>query len=307
MLSTFAHRLLLVLALASTLAAPAAAQSAKPDFSGWQILLDRYAMRLGGKGQPLDTRFDYEQLFVDEDVWHTGQSQRLMAIRRQLLATPPSGLAERDRLAWAINTYNFLVVERATLHLLVPGAKFVRYRSVSEMIYSVGGFFDAPAVQIEGRDYSIGEFERVFVFGDSTPVDASRAKAADPRIAFALCPASMGGPPLAMRAFRAESLETQLDGAARTALALPRFVHYDETVRALEVSEFFHTNRVDYDGAAGVVRFLERFGPAPVRNGIHRDKLTTVARYAAMDGKLNQFERPKSKPPLEGAPPAAKG
>jgi len=99
MLSTFAHRLLLVLALASTLAAPAAAQSAKPDFSGWQILLDRYAMRLGGKGQPLDTRFDYEQLFVDEDVWHTGQSQRLMAILPNPPLTPDQvELLKRDNV-----------------------------------------------------------------------------------------------------------------------------------------------------------------------------------------------------------------
>jgi len=284
-------------------AAPALAQA--PDHSGWQMLLDRYLFRMGdGKKQPAETRFDYEQLYVDEDIWTRKSSERLERIRGQLLSVTPSALDERARLAWAINTYNFLVVERATLMLLVPGRQFQRYDSVEQMSSPDGRFFDAQVATIEGRSYSMAEFERRFVYGDSTPLIEPRRQANDPRLMFALCRGSVGGPPLAPRAYRPESLEVQLDRATRTALALPFMAASDASGRHLLVSNYLGERLLDFGGtSSGILPFLEKHGPPALRSFLRRQKPADVTRFTKVDPTLNQFLRPKPAPPAPAPTP----
>ena len=293
------HALLAVLSIALLQAAaadPARAQG--PDYSGWQSLLDRYVVRLEGKNQPADTRFDYEQLYVDEGIWTKHRSERLELVHAQLFAVSPSALDDRERLTWAINAYNFLVIERATLLLLVPRRKFQRYDAVTQMSSADGSFFEAQVAQVEGRGYSMAEFERRFVYGDSTPMIEPRRVAADPRRMFALCRGSLGGPPLAPRAFRPESLEVQLDLATRTALAISRTASVDPASKKLLVSDYLGERLVDFGGTpAGVVPFVTKYGPPALRSAIKREKLTDVARFTPVDPLLNQFLRPKPPPP----------
>jgi hypothetical protein len=281
---------------------PARAQS--PDYSGWQSLLDRYIVRLGGKNQPAETRFDYEQLYVDEGIWTKKRSPRLEAVHAQLFSVTPSAMDERARLAWAINAYNFLVVERATMLLLVPRRQFQRYESVAQMSSGDGSFFEVLVAQVEGRSCSMAEFERRFVYGDTTPMLEPRRIAADPRLMFALCRGSVGGPSLPVRAFRPESLEVQLDHATRAALALPRMASLDPGHRKLLVSNYLGERLVDFGGTPeGIVPFLVKFGPSSLRSGIKREKLTGVARFTPVDPTLNQFLRPKPPPPAPAAKP----
>lgn len=282
--------------IAACAAAPARAQA--PDYSGWQSLLDRYVVRLEGKNQPADTRFDYEQLYVDEGIWTKKRSTRLESVHAQLFSVSPSALDDRARLAWAINAYNFLVIERATMLLLVPRRQFQRYDAVSQMTSADGSFFEALVAQVEGRSYSMAEFERRFVYGDTTPMIEPRRAARDPRRMFALCRASLGGPPLAPRAFRPESLEVQLDLAARTALALSRTATVDPASKKLVVSAYLGERIVDFGGTqSGIVTFLSRYGPSALRSAIKREKLADVARFTTVDPMLNQFLRPKPPPP----------
>ena len=277
-------------------AAPARAQA--PDYSGWQSLLDRYIVRLEGKNQPSDSRFDYEQLYVDENIWTKKRSARLESVHAHLFAVSPSALDERARLAWAINAYNFLVIERATMLLLVPLRKFQRYDAVTQMSSSDGSFFEAQVAQVEGRSYSMAEFERRFVYGDSTPMVEPRRLARDPRRMFALCRGSLGGPPLAVRAFRPESLEVQLDQATRRALAISRMAAIDPESKKLLVSDYLGERLVDFGGTPqGVVPFLSKYGPSALRSAIKREKLADVARFMPIDPMLNQFLRPKPPPP----------
>lgn len=286
--------------LASTKPAPAASATAtaKPNFAAWQMLLDRYLMRLPPKSALQDTRFDYEQFYVDENIWTLRRSERLERIRAQLLSTPPSTLSPRDRRAWAINTYNFLVVEQASLNLLVPGRKFLRHGSVNEILINGVEFFRAPVLELEGKQWSIESFGRWYVYGDSTPATEPRTREADPRLAFALCRSYVGDAPLPPRAFRGDSLELQLDQAARRALAQQRFVSWDAAARSLVASELFNEVRVDFGGDPHrAVEFIERFGPLAVRAHIKKFKLDAVTRFSAVDPKMNQYERPKAAPP----------
>lgn len=290
-------------ALALLAAAPGRAQT--PDVSGWQALLQRYLLQVPAtKVQPAETRFDYEQLYVDEGIWTTRHSARLAKIHEQLLAATPSAMEPRERLAWALNTYNFLLVERATLLLLVPRHKFQRYESVAQMTSSDGAFFDAQVAQVEGSAYSLAQFERRFVYGDSTPMYEPRRTPGDPRLMFALCRGSLGGPPLPARVFRAESLEVQLDRAVRASLAFPRFAAPDPVSKKLLVSDYLGERLLDFGGTpAGLIGFLEKYGPPSLRAYLRREKITGVARFTPVDPKLNQFPRPKPAPPAPAAGP----
>ena len=305
-------RLVTALVLAAALV-PAAARASstpaapKPDYSGWQLLLSRYCLSLPGKSPLQDTRFDYEQLYVDENIWTLKRSDRLARIRAQLLATPPSALEPRERLAWALNTYNFLVVEQATLHLLVPGRQFLRYQSPNDIVIEGAPFFRSPIVTIEGRELSIEEFGRRYVYGDSTPQLEFRATPGDPRLAFAMCMGYAGGAPLAPRAFRTDSLEAQLDQCVRRALAQPRFATADPRTGELVLSEFLSDHRVDFGGDPNrAIPFVEKHTSGDVKSVIRKFKLTAATRFAPVDTRFNQFERPKTAPPVRpaGAPSA---
>jgi hypothetical protein len=281
------------------------ARAAVPDYSGYQALLDRYVMRLDPRSQATDTRFDYDRLYVDERVFQFHRSPRLEGIHAVLTAVRPSELAPADRVAWAINTYNFLVIERATLNLLVPGKRLVRQRRVEDMRSPQGLFFAAPVAVIEGRSYSLAEFERRFVYDDTTQVFEPRARAVDPRRSLALCSGHMGDPPVAPRAFRGDSLEAQLDAAARVAMAQPRFVRFHEDTHLLDVSDYVTRRLVDFGSTTdAIIPFVERYGTQDVRKGIRKFKIQRIGFVMTPDPTLNQWPRPR---PIPATSPQSAG
>ena len=291
---------------ASLLALPA--RATEPDYSGWSDFLQHYLKVLREPGKPRDTRFDYEQLYVDEGIWTKHRSDALTSLHTQLLSVAPSQMTPAERSAWAINAYNFLVVERMTLYLLVPNRRFLRYDSPRQVNNDAGTFFAAIVANVEGRDYSLTGFERRFVYGDTaaTPGDDGtlpRAKPGDPRLMFALCKASLCTGPLLPWVYRADSLEKQLDRAARTALALKTYVRTDEKTGELSATNRFFEERCDYGGneLAGVVPFLRKYGTPATQRIIATRKLTRVPLYFEPDWKINQFDRPKPKPPAAEA------
>lgn len=293
-----------VAGLALVASLPQRASAEEPDYSGYQDLLKRYVRILAEKGKPWDSRFDYEQLFIDENIWQLRRADGLTRIHNQLLSVMPSQMTSAERTAWAINAYNFLAIERMTLNLLVPGRKFMRYDSPREVARDDGSFFAAPVGSVEGRDYSLSGFERRFVDGDTTADPASngltpREKPADPRLQLALMRASMCSAPIQPWVYRADSLEKQLDRAARLALALPRWVRFDAAANYLTASNRFFEERVDLGGPdlPGLMPLLAKHGPPALRKAIVAKKLTRAGMFFEPDWKLNQFDHPKPKLP----------
>lgn len=293
---------LMVLAAVAGAIAPARAE--EPDYSGYQNLLRRYVQVLRAPGKPWDSRFDYEQLYIDENIWTLRRADGLNRIHNQLLAVTPSELTPRERSAWAINTYNFLAIERMTLNLLVPGRRFMRYDSPREMYRDEGPFFAAPVATVEGREYSLTGFERRFVYGDTTAQPLAdgttvRETGGDPRLQLALVKASLCSGPILPWVYRADSLEAQLDRAARLALALPRWLRYDAATGLLSASNRFFEERADLGGPElpGLMPLLARHAPAEVKKGIQLKKLTRPGIFFEPDWKLNQFDHPKPKLP----------
>jgi hypothetical protein len=289
--------------LALVLLAPRA-RATEPDYSGWTAFLHKYLKVVHEKGKPWDSRFDYEQLYVDEGIWTLHHSDALSNLHTQLLSVTPSDMAPAERTAWALNAYNFLVIERMTLNLLVPGRKFMRYDSPKQVNRDQGTFFAAVVARVEGQDYSLTGFERRFVYGDTTanPADDGllpRSKPGDPRLAFAVCKASRCTGPLQPWAYQADSLGKQLDHVTRTALALPVYVLTDAKTGELAATNRFFEERCDFGGndLSGVVPFLKKYGSLATRQLITTHKLTRVSRYFEPDWKLNQYDRPKPKLP----------
>lgn len=288
------------------------ARAEEPDYSGWRALLQRYLHVVQAKGKSWDSRFDYEQLFIDENIWNLHRADGLAALHTGLLSVSPATLTPRERTAWAINTYNFLVIERMTLNLLVPGRKFMRYDSPREVNRSDGSFFAAPVANVDGRSYSLCGFERRFVYGDTSADPMcngafAREQPGDPRILCALVKGSMCSGPLLPWVYRADSLEAQLDRAARIALALPTWLRPDPA-GALAATNRFFEERADFGGTEtpGLIPFVQKHGPMAARRVIQAHKLTRPTMFFEPNWHLNQFDHPKPKLPGTAGPDSAK-
>ena len=298
---------LLVVLLAPVLVRDARAE--EPDYSGWRDLLQRYVKVQAEKGKPWDSRFDYQRLYVDEGIITKHRADGLAALHDRLLSVRPSDLSPAERTAWAINTYNFLVVERMTLLLLVPGRKLMRYDSPLQANTVDGPFFAAPVAKVGGREFSLSGFERWFVYGDTSGdvlVDAltGRERPGDPRLMFALCKAALCTGPVLPWVYRADSLDAQLDRAVRMALARPEFVRADVATGQLEATNRFFDERADFGGPElpGVVPLLRKYGTPATRKLISARKLTRPTRFFEPDWKLNIYVWPSPKlPGQEGA------
>lgn len=293
---TLAIAIALVLAAAPMGAAFAAEPGASPadsaaavrptvtDFSGYQSLLNDYLVVTSKKDEPLDTRFDYEKLYDAR-----GRRARMVRTLDQLLAVPPSRMDDRARRAWAINTYNFVVMDVMTENLLVPGRKRLRHKSVQDLHLMSTTFFRAPLLTVEGKKYSLDDFERTFVFGGYRPVlGAPTPEGLDARAHFALVRGSLGDGPLQPRAFRAESLDIQLDQAVKNALRLPRMVRWNEDLQLVEASEVFNNNAGDFGWHERSLEFLKRYAPAPIQSEIKKRKVTRIGGFLPWDWNLNQ-------------------
>src|SRR5262245_7643718 len=255
-----------------------------PDFSGYQQLLDELLTVTSEPGDALDTRFDYEKFY---DM--PGRFERCKRIRRQLLAVPPSAMDERNRLAWAINMYNYLVIETATEYLLVPGRGRLRYHGPRDIMTPEGTLFQAALFEIEGEKYSLDSFERHFLFADFDRTKGGPPPPSlDPRLHFALNCGAIGCPPLQPRAFRGDSLRMQLDAATRNAVALPRHLQFFEESGRVQASSIFQWYTADFGGLDKAFQFLMKYAPPKTRAAIQRSKITSIAGETVWDWNLNQ-------------------
>ena len=271
---------------------PRAHASSRPpaSFPLYQRLLDGYLHVISRPGEPLATGVDYAALHAPAGA------ALLAAVRTELLGVTPSRLDARARLAWAINTYNALVIEQIA-RVFDSGlaadvaASTPRSSTRSGVLALTRGeqtFFEFPVVTIEARDYSLNAFETHFVFAD---VDRASGGASppslDPRAHFALVCGARGCPPLQPRAFTPDSLDTQLDAAARAALASPSHLRLDPASGRLEASEIFSWYAADFGGASGAFAFLRRYAPDAARREIDRRGLTTIAGKIPWDWSFN--------------------
>lgn len=280
----------LLLAVTGPAARPATARAAAPatlrlEYRGYQELLNEHLWITSEPGEPLETRFNYEKFFDER-----GRAERAFRIRRQFLSVDPGRLDARNRTAWAINFYNFLVLEQLTDQLLVPRAHRQRRVSIEEFSTDEANFFKTPIVRIDTTEYSLDGFERHFLFQDFDRAPGSVVpRGLDPRIHFALVCGAVGCPPLQPRAFKAESLEIQLNAAVRGALASPR--HFQRTVgaNAVRMSAIFFWYPADFGGQQAALQWALPYLPKGERLEIEKMKPAPAIAQLPWDWKINQI------------------
>ncbi len=113
-----------------------------------------------------------------------------------------------------------------------------------------------------------------------------RTELAEPRIHFAIVCASRSCPALASVAFTADTLDAQLDAAARGFLADSTKNRWNPTPRTLELSAIFQWFRADFEKAAGsVIAFVGRYVEPAVAAGIREPGVEI--RFLPYDWSLN--------------------
>lgn len=304
MTTTWPPRSLLLVSLLCALCAPglstaapagnakAAARpgAAAPDFAEYQKFLDDYLTVISAKGEPVDTRFDYEKLYDAR-----GRYERLARIKRGLMSVPPSQMNDAARKAWAVNVYNFTVIESGANHLLVPDRGRLRYKTLREIRLPEGPFFEAAVINVEGQKYSLDDFERHFLLaGFDRGTGGVPPAALDPRVHFAIVCGALGCPPLLPRAYRPDSLEIQLEFATRNALGLERHLRIRDKTRRLEASEIFQWYAADFGGLAKAFEFLVRYAPPAMQQAIQAGGYASVSGIIPWDWNLNQTVHKKA-------------
>ena len=265
------------------LLAAAPALAAEPDYSSYARLLADHLT--AGKVPDSDSTanptlgpagFDYQPLRGP-----AGRAE-LHAILLQL-AVSPSRMSAAERTAWAINSYNFLVIGEVVRRLEQRPSGLASVRDVKD-------FFDAPVVEVEHVKYSLDAFERHFLFADFDRTSDHPPARLDPRVHFAIVCAARACPPLAARPYRAATLDRDLDEITRRALGSPSHVREDEATGRFAISSIFDWYEKDFGGRKGVIAFLQRYGPIRLRQAIARRGSEALSGFIAWDWRLNQPE-----------------
>ena len=193
-------------------------------------------------------------------------------------AMTPSRMARWEAIAFWANLYNAI-----TLRVVLGRYPVASIRD----IHSDGVWFDPRAligpwqtkrVTVERRQMSLDDIEN----------SALRPLAQDPRVHYSINCASIGCPNLQQSAWRAETMQQELDRAARAYINHPRGVAVlgDGSVRASSIYDWF---KGDFGGNdAGVLAHLTRFAEPALAQ--HLRATTHIASYS-YDWSLNDAPR----------------
>jgi len=237
------RRYLLKLAVGGFLSAtsPLAAAPARDDESHvFDALLARYLMQ----GRDGINRVNYAHWQAND-----GDRRKLDGYLAALAARTPSAMTRNQAFAYWANLYNATTLKLVLDHYPIKSIRDIK---------SDAGFFDVKRflgpwrtkiATVEGRQVSLDDIEH----------EIMRPTFRDPRVHYSINCASLGCPNLASRAWRAETLDKDLDDAARAFINHPRgvLVRADGSLRVSSIYKWF---KEDFGGTdAGVIAHLRRY------------------------------------------------
>lgn len=204
------------------------------DHTLWERFLGRYVVT-AQDGTP---RVRYAAVDGDDHGY-------LRVYLDQMQRTEVSKLRRDEQRAYWINLYNAytvkLVLERYPMASL-------RDLDISPGLFAKGPW-RAKMLKVEDETLSLDEIEHRVL----------RPIWKDPRVHYALCPATLGAPGLWAHAYTASNTDAQLDAAARAFVNQPRGVSMvgEESVQASSLYQWFES---DFGGDdAGVIAHLLRY------------------------------------------------
>lgn len=253
------HPIRLLSALLALLILPTIAAHAESP-----IDLDRYDRLLGKHTQAVTdvvgTRVDYRALSTSKD-WKQ--------LSKEVRGARPSKLDRKGRLAFWINAYNILTIDLILEHYPVASI-----RDIGSFLFPV---WNKEVATIEGRTLSLGEIEHEIL-----------RKMGEPRIHAAIVCASTSCPPLARTAFRAKTLDADLNAAMRRWLANPaKGVAIDRVEKRVRISAIFDWFEEDFEADGGVLETLARHVSEEEAAWLRGPGRKASIRYLDYDWNLN--------------------
>ncbi|MCB1749448.1 MAG: DUF547 domain-containing protein [Gammaproteobacteria bacterium] len=236
------RRNLLLVLVVTFLAVATHVHAAEPDWSAWDAVLADHVTR-GAKHDVELNLVDYPAIAADP---------RFASVVETVENYPLAQLdGQAEQLAFLINAYNVFAVKMVADHLPL------------ESIKDVGSFFSPvwkkPAGSLGGETVSLDDIEH-----------GRLRKMGEPRIHMAIVCASVSCPDLRAEAYRAASLDSQLDDQARTFLANPaKGLRIEgDTVHTTQIFDWFED---DFDTLGGVAAFVRRYHELPADADIDAD------------------------------------
>jgi hypothetical protein len=187
-------------------------------------------------------------------------------------AAPTPGGEGSDALAYWINLYN-----AATLDLVLDGFPV---KSIRDLDDAGGSPWRKPVVTVGDRSLSLDAIEN----------DIIRPTFREPRVHFALNCAARSCPPLRAGAYRADSLDAQLEEQTRAFLRGGGAELVDGDPPTLRLSKIFDWYAEDFAGAHGsVTTWLRSYLPALAARP---DTARVTREFRAYDWSLNEAGAP---------------
>ena len=207
------------------------------------------------------TRVDYRAIAKDP------QWKQLVA---SLEATNPATLRTKDqKLAFWINAYTILAIDLV--------AKNYPLESIKDIGSVFSPVWKQDAGRVGGKAYSLDDIEHGIV-----------RKLGDPRPHAAVICASTSCPALRREAFRAETIDAQLDDAMRIWLAdTGKGLAIDRANKRVTLSKIFDWFEEDFEPAGGAVAFAARYAPEADRQWLERNGKQASVRYFDYDWRVN--------------------
>jgi hypothetical protein len=229
------------------------------DYSSWSELLMRHVRSAKGAS----TRFDYASVTAKEREQLNGYVQKRASER--ISACNPN-----EQMAYWINLYNALTVQVVLEHWPVST---IRDIDISPGLFSSGPW-GKKLITVEGEAVSLDDIEHRIL----------RPIWMDPRIHYAVNCASIGCPDLRAKAFSADTLDADLDAAARSFINHPRAVMVEGT--GVKVSSIYEWFKADFGGDdRAVIEHLRQYAEPALRKQLEQVHSVNAHHY---DWTVNQ-------------------
>lgn len=202
------------------------------DFSDWNALIKKHVSLKKVDGVMINA-VNYKNLKSDEKFKKL--ALRLNSVREDSLKT------RDEKLSFWINTYNILA------------AKMVADRFPIKSIKDAGSFFTPvwkkPAGHVAGKERTLDEIEHEIL-----------RKMDEPRIHVAIVCASVSCPDLRLEAFKADSLNEQLnDQMKRFLQSSEKGMRIDKKEKRVYLSSIFKWFKDDFESRGGVLKFISQY------------------------------------------------
>jgi len=231
------------------------------DHSAWDAMLKKHV-------KPDDhlNRVDYAG-------WKRESRDELLAYIERLEKTEVASLSRDEQYAFWVNLYNAVTVALILKHYPVA--------TIRDIDISPGFFADGPwganLVTVGGVELSLDNIEH----------DILRKVWDEPRVHYAVNCASVGCPNLAREAYRGETLDAQLDAAARAYITSPRGISIEGG--RVTASKIYSWYDEDFGNSeAGVIKHVSQYAEGEAASRL--SGLSSIDDYE-YDWSLNDVRR----------------